>query len=70
MQIEHVWIVLVMLIIAAELWAVTRVLKSSSKRDKKGLWIIVLIFIPLIGLLAWIFVGPKADPAIVRSGRE
>jgi hypothetical protein len=59
MEASPIWIAIAAILVVAELWAVTRVMKSDGKRDSKGLWIIVLIFIPLLGLLAWAFVGPK-----------
>lgn len=60
MDAPLVWISIVALLIIAVLWAVTRVMKSDGKRESKALWIIVLVFIPVLGLLAWLVAGPKA----------
>ncbi|WP_426112263.1 PLD nuclease N-terminal domain-containing protein [Pseudomonas sp. DSP3-2-2] len=57
------WISIVTLLIVAVLWAVTRVMKSDGQRESKALWIIVLVFVPVLGLLAWAVAGPKAKTA-------
>lgn len=59
MQIEHVWIALAAVLVIIELWAINRVVKSEGKVDNKGVWIVVIVFLPLIGLIAWAFAGPK-----------
>lgn len=65
MDAPLVWISLVTLLILGVLWAVTRVIKSEGNRESKALWILVLVFIPVFGLLAWLVAGPK-----VRSGSD
>ena len=40
-------------------WAIARILNSSATTGKKALWIILILFLPLIGLIAWYFAGPK-----------
>lgn len=62
MQIEYVWIALAVVVLLVELWAIRSVLKSGRSAGSKGLWIVVLIWVPLLGLLLWGFIGPK-EPA-------
>lgn len=52
MQIEYVWIALAAVLVVIELWAINKVIKSGSKIDNKGVWIVVIVFVPLIGLIA------------------
>lgn len=59
MQIEYVWIGLAVILLLLELWAINSVLRSGSGWETKGLWVVVLIFMPLLGLLLWAFFGPK-----------
>jgi len=59
MQIEYVWIALAAVLVIIELWAINKVIKSGSKIDNKGVWIVVIVFVPLIGLIAWALAGPK-----------
>lgn len=59
MQIEYVWIGLAVILVLLELWAINSVLRSGSGWENKGLWLVVLIFMPLLGLILWALVGPK-----------
>ncbi|MBY8934821.1 PLD nuclease N-terminal domain-containing protein [Pseudomonas fluorescens] len=59
MQIETVWIVLAAVLLLIELWAINRVRKSQGKSSNKGVWIVLIVFVPLFGLIAWALAGPK-----------
>ncbi|HWH87702.1 MAG TPA: PLD nuclease N-terminal domain-containing protein [Pseudomonas sp.] len=59
MQIETVWIVLAVILVLIELWAINRVRKSEGKSSNKGVWIVLIVFVPLFGLIAWALAGPK-----------
>jgi hypothetical protein len=60
------WSLFAAILVVLDIWAVTRVIKSASNRESRGLWIVLIVFIPVVGLLAWLLVGPKAKAA--RSG--
>ena len=51
-----VWGVLVLI---GDIWAIINILQSSAANDKKLLWIIVVVLLPLIGLILWFFLGPR-----------
>ncbi|MBS4081130.1 MULTISPECIES: PLD nuclease N-terminal domain-containing protein [Pseudomonas] len=59
MHIETVWIVLAAVLLLIELWAINRVRKSEGKSSTKGVWIVLIVFVPLFGLIAWALAGPK-----------
>ncbi|WP_443696215.1 PLD nuclease N-terminal domain-containing protein [Pseudomonas sp.] len=61
MQIEYIWIALAVILLLLELWAINIVLRSTSGWETKGLWLVVLIFVPLLGLIAWVMAGPKRE---------
>ncbi|MDI2590789.1 PLD nuclease N-terminal domain-containing protein [Pseudomonas sp. N3-W] len=61
MQIEHIWIALAAILLVIELWAIGRIVKSEGKIDNKCVWIVVIVFVPLIGLVLWALMGPKHD---------
>ncbi|QVM99459.1 PLD nuclease N-terminal domain-containing protein [Pseudomonas rhodesiae] len=61
MQLEYVWIGLAVVVLLLELWAINAVLRSTSGWETKGLWLIILIFVPLLGLVAWAMFGPKRE---------
>ena len=41
------------------IWAIVKVAKSPAGAVSKLLWILVLLFFPLVGLIAWLLLGPK-----------
>lgn len=41
-------------------WAIARIINSSATTGKKVLWIVLILLLPLIGLIAWYFAGPKS----------
>ncbi|MBD8093873.1 hypothetical protein IFT48_28180 [Pseudomonas fluorescens] len=67
MQIDYIWIVLAVILLVLELWAINIVLRSTGGWETKGLWLIILIFVPLFGLIAWAMVGPKREMAQHRK---
>ena len=60
MHLEYIWIILAVILLLLELWAINIVLRSTGGWVTKGLWIVVLIFVPLLGLIAWAMFGPSA----------
>lgn len=59
MQIETLWILSAAVLLGLELWAINRVRKSAGKASNKGVWMVVIVFVPLIGLILWALAGPK-----------
>lgn len=59
MHIETIWVVLAVALLLVELWAINRVRKSAGKSSNKGVWIVLIVFVPLLGLIAWALAGPK-----------
>jgi len=61
MEIQYIWIALAVILLLLELWAINIVLRSTSGWETKGLWLVILIFVPLVGLIAWAMFGPKRE---------
>ena len=47
------------LVLIGDVWALINILQSSAANDKKILWVIVVVLLPLIGLILWFFLGPR-----------
>ncbi|MBF8224123.1 PLDc N-terminal domain-containing protein [Halomonas sp. 328] len=47
-----IWLIII-------IWAIVKVAKSGAGPVAKLLWILILLFFPLIGLIAWLLLGPK-----------
>jgi len=52
-----------LLILIGDIWAIVTVLQSSAPNEKKALWIIVVLLLPLVGLILWYFLGPGSPGA-------
>lgn len=48
-----------LLVLAADIWAIINILQSSAANEKKLLWIIVVVLLPLLGFILWFFLGPR-----------
>jgi len=48
-----------LLILAGDIWAIMNIFQSSVSNEKKLLWIIVVVLLPLLGLILWYFLGPR-----------
>ena len=48
-----------LLILALDIWAIVNIFQSSATNEKKALWIIAVVLLPLLGLILWYFLGPR-----------
>jgi succinate dehydrogenase/fumarate reductase cytochrome b subunit len=48
-----------LLIFAGDVWAIINILQSTASSEKKLLWIIVVVLLPLLGLILWYLLGPR-----------
>jgi len=60
MEIGTMWIILAALLILLEIWAIWHIIGSERRAERKMLWIIFVVYAPVIGLLVWAIRGPKA----------
>ena len=52
-----------LLVLAADIWAVLQIAQSSASNEKKALWIVLVVVLPLLGLILWYFLGPRNGKA-------
>jgi len=52
-----------LLILVGDIWAIINILQSSASTEKKLLWVIVVVLLPLVGLILWFFLGPRTGRA-------
>jgi hypothetical protein len=48
-----------LLVLAGDIWAIINIFQSSVSNEKKLLWIIVVVVLPVLGLILWFFLGPR-----------
>ena len=52
-----------LLVLAGDVWAILNIAQSSASNEKKALWIVLVVLLPLLGLILWYFLGPKSGKA-------
>ena len=55
-QVNSLWGVL---ILALDVWGIINVVQSSASNEKKALWIVLIVLLPVLGLILWYFLGPR-----------
>jgi len=48
-----------LLVLAGDIWAILNIFQSSASNEKKLIWIIAVVLLPVLGLVLWFFLGPR-----------
>jgi hypothetical protein len=48
-----------LLILIGDIYAVVKILGSGASTGAKILWILLILFLPLLGLIIWLVAGPR-----------
>ncbi len=48
-----------LLILIADVWAIVNIFQSSADTTRKVVWTVVVILLPVLGFIAWFFLGPR-----------
>jgi hypothetical protein len=49
-----------LLVLILDVWAVVNVIQSRTSTGTKVLWVVLILLLPIIGLLIWVFAGPRS----------
>ena len=49
-----------LLVLAADVWAILQIAQSPVSNEKKALWIVLVVVLPVLGLILWYFLGPRS----------
>ena len=49
-----------LLVLAADVWAIVNIAQSASSGEKKAIWIVLVVVLPVLGLVLWYFLGPRS----------
>ena len=52
-----------LLILAGDIWAIINIFQSSASNEKKLIWILAVVLLPLLGLILWFVLGPRGRKA-------
>ncbi|KQB52096.1 hypothetical protein AQS70_04000 [Pseudomonas endophytica] len=50
-----------LIILALDIWAIINVLKSNTGTGMKIIWVLLIIFLPVLGLIIWAIAGPRGN---------
>lgn len=50
-----------LIILALDIWAIINVVKSNAETGIKILWVLLIIFLPVLGLIIWALAGPRGN---------
>lgn len=53
--------ILAPIIFALYVWAIASIINSGESGRAKLIWILLVAFLPVAGLILWWFAGPKAN---------
>jgi len=48
-----------LVVFALDVWAIVNIWQSRADKEKKVLWTVLVILLPVIGLVAWLVAGPR-----------
>jgi hypothetical protein len=49
-----------LLLLALDIWAIISVVTSRSGTLAKVVWVMAILFLPLLGFLVWLVTGPRS----------
>ncbi|TKW66752.1 MAG: PLDc_N domain-containing protein [Paracoccus denitrificans] len=52
---------LMIIVFALDVWAIAQIINSGAERSSKIIWVLIVAFLPVVGLIAWYFAGPKSN---------
>ncbi|MFO1143958.1 MAG: PLD nuclease N-terminal domain-containing protein [Amaricoccus sp.] len=48
------------ILLALDIWALIATIGSNESTGKKVIWVLVILFLPLLGFIAWLLFGPRS----------
>ncbi len=48
-----------LIVLVADVWAIVNIFQSGADTEKKVLWTVIVILLPVLGFILWYFMGPK-----------
>lgn len=50
-----------LIILVLSIWVIINIVKSNTEVGKKVLWVLLILFLPVIGLIIWALLGPRGN---------
>ena len=52
-----------LLVLIADIWAIVNIIPSGASTERKVLWTVLVVLLPVLGFLIWLFAGPRTNSA-------
>jgi len=52
-----------LLVLIGDVWAIVNIVQSGADTGKKVLWVVLVIVLPVLGFVLWVFLGPRTGKA-------
>lgn len=49
-----------LIILVLDIWAILNVFQSGASTGAKVLWTLLILLLPVLGLIIWLFAGPRS----------
>lgn len=56
LQVNGFWGLLVLI---ADIFAIVNIVQSRESNGTKVLWVLLVLFLPVLGFIIWLFAGPR-----------
>ncbi|MBB1520962.1 PLDc_N domain-containing protein [Aquipseudomonas campi] len=50
-----------LVILVLDIWAIINVVKSNAETTMKVVWVLLIVFLPVLGLIIWALAGPRGN---------
>src|ERR1700722_2965459 len=51
------------LVLVADIWAIVNIFQSNASTERKVLWTVLVVLLPVLGFIIWLFAGPRTGRA-------
>ena len=52
-----------LIVLFADVWAIVNIFQSGASTERKVIWTVLVILLPILGFILWYFLGPKTGRA-------
>lgn len=52
-----------LLVLIADIWAIVNIFQSAASTQRKVLWTVLVILLPVLGFIIWLIAGPRTGRA-------
>jgi hypothetical protein len=49
-----------LIILGLDIWAIVQIIQGRGPTDKKILWVLIILLLPVIGLILWLVIARRA----------